>query len=375
VRHLAAVGLAVSCPTSVLAQAVSSDEPPAAIQTQATSALLFDDNLFWESEGIADFFIRITPAVIAQHRSATLTVLSSYTFDAERYIQQHAVSTPMARQRAHVSATGKPNGTTTWLVEGAFATTTTPVDFNLSTGLAPGRYHARSWDSRAEFTRALSQKTALRAEYALAVQVVPDFADIDTNGIDVAVERRISEQDSVSFRGLFERFGFDPGATIYSEAGLVGYARQLAPHVSASVEAGPRYTLGSFQPEVVAKLTLEGARTRLLVDYTATQTTAVGVFRTIDVQRYQARVTHRLSQRAEAGVRGTVFLNQLGSQTSRVTRIAAEVQGPITGRVLYAIGYSTDLLRGDLYRGPAYDQAFTRNVVSVGLALIPWRTR
>ena len=122
-------------------------------------------------------------------------------------------------------------------------------------------------------------------------------------------------------------------------------------------------------------MALEGARSRLTSITRSRRRPRSASTTTIDVQRFQALVSHRISRWAEASLRGTVFLNKLDSQTSRVTRIEAEFKGPITRRVLFSIGYSTDLLRGDLYRGAAFDLAFTRNVVSIGLTLIPWRTR
>ena len=173
---------------------------------------MYDDNLFWEADAVGDFFVRITPAVIAQHRSPTLTLLSSYTFDAERYLEERAVSTPMARQRALVSATGKPNAATTWLVEGAFATTSTPVDFNVITGLAPGRFRAyQRREPRGSYPGARSHDHVARRIHACRCRWRVTSPDIDTNGVDFSATRRFTTRDGASARVALQRFGFDPG--------------------------------------------------------------------------------------------------------------------------------------------------------------------
>ncbi len=343
------------------------------VQAQVGTALVYDSNLFWEPEGTSDFFWRISPKLTAQRRLPRLTVVASYTFDAERFMEQSEESTPLARQRAALDLTGQPNAGTTLRVVAAYATTSTPYDFNATTGLGPGRYRARNWENDLRVTQALSPRTKLNAGYALQAQFARELGDIVTHTGEVGLAHQIGARDTALVRFFEQRFSFDPGDVVASRGAVVGWERRVSPYVSVGLEGGPRYTFQSFKPEIGAKVNVQLRRSVLGLAYFVTQTTAVGLPSTIDVRRLEGQVTHRLARRAEGLVRGTLFVNTLGARVSHVYRLSGGVEGAVTDTLRLSAAYSNDFLTGNLYRGPESELSLRRHVFAFGLTVVPWR--
>jgi hypothetical protein len=238
---------------------------------------VYDDNLFSTPTGRqTDFISRFSPALEAAYRSAPLTLLGRYGFDAELYAEHPELNEAQVRQDASFEIQSRPTPTLRFGLTGFFRETQTAGELNVETGLAAGRERAQ----RLGVTTSAGWQLGPRTEATFDGEAADDAV---TRGIDTrsytavaGLTRELTPRDVGRLGLTFRHFVFDGEETEMSEAVVVGWRRTLTPRTSVSLDAGPRFTDGSVDPEVSASLHHRLQTGDLSLTYARQQTTAIG---------------------------------------------------------------------------------------------------
>jgi predicted porin len=242
-----------------------------------TLAGVFDDNVFLTSaHREADFILRLTPAISAGYRSAPLTILGNYAFDVEKYAVNEDLDNVADRQLGGIELKYLPESRLTLALTAAYAKTNRPVELSRQAGLQPITRVERGFEEATAFTVSPSvtyQFTPLWsgiAGYSYSLLEAEGGASTTTHAVTLGMARRLTAKDTGSLRYLVRRFEDDTGTTETTHALIAGWTRRLTEFTTATVEAGPRFSGGDVDAEVLASLQYRFKFTDVLLAYSRT---------------------------------------------------------------------------------------------------------
>jgi hypothetical protein len=225
-----------------------------------------------------------------------------------------------------------------------------PLELNASTGLGLGlgRPDAWRWYASPEVRHGFTPATAIDAIYQLSREGLTTGESVTTNAVEVTLSHQVSSRDQFRVKGISRQFFFANHDAVMSHGALVGLKQRLTPLMTWSVDAGPRFTSGSIEPEIEVSLVRRGIATDLLVSYDRTQTTAVGVVGLVDVQRALATIDHRLPNEMSATLQGGAYSNAVGVSDVKVYRASLSLSKYLGRNVSVSMGYGLDFQFGFL---------------------------
>ncbi len=339
---VAALTAALAC-ESIFAQETPDLSRPG-VHPQIATAGVYDDNVLWTPSGGSDFVWRVSPEIRAERKTAKVLVHSLWNMDAERFQEHSDLTTPLARLTTSLDLIVRATARTAVEAGGGYQRTATPVDLNDGTGLAAVRTRASVWHGAAEIVSALNSLTRLGGRHEFSRQSIKNGLTTQTYLGEVWLSRQVGRRDEIQARA--GAMVFDPGAAVQSETVLVGWTRRFSEKTTAGVRGGPRYTLGSFRPELAANIVRRMHLGHASLSYVATQAVAVGFPELVDVQRAEAEVTYRSPKNLEATLQGAAHLNTIGTNDVYVYRLSASIGRPIVRTISVSIGYDAYFQRG-----------------------------
>jgi hypothetical protein len=256
-------------------------------------AELYDDNIFYTpSPRQSDFITRFSPGIQAGYQSTPLTLLGRYTFDAEVYADRSELNDAQVRQEASLDFRYLPDPTLTLSTKAAFLKTQTPQELNVTTGVAAGRARARRYTANPAVTYRYDPLTSGTAEYRITRDEILGGVSTDTHDLTLDLDRRITPLDTALLGYHFTGFVFDNDSST-SHAVTVGWRREFTPLLSVTLRGGPRFNDdGEVAPEVSGTIRYRLRRGELSLTYTRSQTTAIGIGRSVDTESVSGTATY-----------------------------------------------------------------------------------
>lgn len=326
---------------------------------------VYDDNLFsTSSDRKRDFISRFSPGMEAGYRSAPLTLLGRYSFDAEVYAEHPELNDPQVRQEAGLEFRYLPTRVLTLGLNGSYLRTLTPSELNVTTGIVAGRVRAQRISTTPSGTVRFDPLTTGTVDYTFVHDDVSGGSTTDTHTANVGVDRRITAQDTGSLGYNFRQFDFDGGTTA-SHAFILGWTRDLTPQTSIALRAGPRFSEGSVDPEVSATIRHRLREGDLSFAYARTQTTAIGLAGSVNTESFTAAARYRPLRFLEVSLTPGFFRSTRTAEL-RAYRVSLDASYRITEWLSLVGSYVFGLQRGRLDAGPPAGEVH-RNVVFLRL--------
>jgi hypothetical protein len=308
-RRVASVIVAAGAvlPASSAAQAIVALRPSASITE------LYDSNVFATPDAPrSDAITRVSPAVDAGYRTASLDLRGHYTFDAEGYSRTAALTNAMARQRA---------------------------DLDLRHTATP----RLTWTAGAGFALNAIRQLSLRSSAGLG------------------------------YRVEWFRFGPQPAVSNTSmTAHVMGleWTHALTARTSISVAGGPRMTDNQLSPEVSARLRSGHDRMAVSLGYQRTQTAVLGIARPVGVERLSGQLEWGASRGLRLRATPAWFRSRMDLQRVDVYRIDVGIERPLAEMISIdaSVGAATQSGRLHALSG---DGSIDRYTSSVRLVVRP----
>ena len=259
---------------------------------------VYDDNLLStpshaQGERQEDFISRFSPGIQAGYRSTPLTLLGSYSFDAEVFAEHTEHTAAQARQRASLDWTYLPSRLLTLSLTGSYLRTQTPRDINVTTGVDLGRALAQTYTAQPSIVYRLDPLTTGTTSYAFSQIEVSGGVTSRTHSINLGLDRQVTPGDSVNLGYIFRRFDFDVGETTTSHAFTLGWTHKLAQLTSLTLRAGPRFSQGSIEAEISASLSQQLQHGQLSLTYTRSNGAVTGVPGAVNVDSVTATLAYQ----------------------------------------------------------------------------------
>jgi hypothetical protein len=335
-------------------------------------AEVYDDNLFSTSiRPEQDFISRFSPVLEAGYRSAPLTLLTRYAFDAEFYAEHPELDELLARQEASVELQGRPSPTLRLELSGAFVETLTASELNVGTGLAAGRARAQRVSMRTSAEWQVDPRTEATAEVEAADDDIETGISSQSYTAGIRLERQLTPRDGGRLTYTLRRFLFEGADTITSHAAQVGWRRALTPRTSLELDAGPRFSDGSVDTEVAAGLRHRIQSGELSLTYSRTETTNIGQVGALSIDNLTAlvlwepqrflrfRAAPSVVRAEQAGREAMVYLLSLGASYQLTKFVALEAT------------YGFTRQRGSTEPTTLPNQEITRNVLALRITFTP----
>jgi hypothetical protein len=356
----------------------SSAQATFTVKPTLTFAVVSDSNLFARPTGRgSDVISRLTPAVEAEYRNRRLTVLGRSAVDAERFDRHISLTTVQARQQAAVDVRYRAARRLTVDAAASFATTQTPGDLNLVSGVTLTRTRARRLAVSPALTYQHDPATRAIVTYAITEDRLAGAVPMLAYALAAAGERRRSPRNTVRLDYVFREFDFGVEPLTRSHTVTAGWTRGLTRGASLSLSGGPRIGDGTIVPELSVSLGYRAPAADLSIEYASAQTTLVGLAGAAD--------THRLSAAAAYGRRDSfrvrfapgVMQTARADRHARVYRLSVGASYPMGGTLSLEAAYDVTRQHGDVY-APRVNETITRHLMIVSLtATTPptWRMR
>lgn len=357
-------------PASSAAQAIVELRPSVSI------AELYDSNVFAAADAPrSDAITRVSPAVDAGYRTASLDLRGHYTFDAERYSRTTALTKAVARQRADLDLRHTATPRLTWNAGAGFARTSTPTDLVDQIGVLLPPARATQLSAHSTVTRHLDPRTDATADYTFTEDRVDAGVSVRTHGAALNAIRRLSLRSSarLGYRVDWFRFGPRPAVSDSSmTAHVIGleWTHALTARTSLSLAGGPRMTDKRLSPEVSARLRSGHDRMAVSLGYQRTQTAVLGIARPVDVETLSGQLEWGASRGLRLRATPAWFRNRLDLLRVDVYRIDVGIECPVAGTISIdaSVGAATQSGRLHVSSG---DGSIDRYTSSVRLVVRP----
>jgi hypothetical protein len=302
----------------------------------------YDDNVFWRPSSQSDHVLRVSPTLRFTRDSRRSNWLGDFSLDAERFSREVSLTTALARQHASLTGEHKSGPNSAVGLEAAYDNSITPTDLNLTTGLGLGRARAWRWYAGPKASRAVSSRTTLRTSYRVTGDYAESTPDVLTHDGEASVEFAATPRTDVTAQYNAQLFDFQSADAVLSHVGRLTWRRLTAAHVRLSLTGGARFTAGEWRPEIAARFARATTVTDAAVEYTWTQTTALGVASLVDVQRVTASTAYHHPRGWSVTADGGAYFNEIGLQRATVYHAGADVVRRLVGALSIGVSYSFD---------------------------------
>lgn len=337
-------------------------------------AQIYDDNLFFSSsQPQKDRILRVSPALEAGFLSDKSSLRGRYAFDAENYARHPELDDSRVREHATLGIRREATHMLSLSADADYLKTQSPGELAPETGLELGRARAERFSFSPSAVYRFDRLATGTATYRFIQDELAGGIGSDTHSVALDFDRRLNRRDTASLGYRFERFRFDAGDTVDAHILLAGGTREFTPRTDATVLAGPRFTDGSVEPEILASLRHKLRAGEATLAYTRTETTVLGLAGTATTESLAATFVQSLGSSAELRAAPSYSSSTLGGLQADVFIMNLEAGYRITHYLTLIGSYEFSSQRGSL-TAPAGGE-ITRNVVLFGLVVAaPRRT-
>jgi len=351
------------------------------IRAAAAVTELYDSNIFSSaSSPEGDVMTRVTPSFAAGYRDPRLRISGRYTFDAERYTRHAELSSVDARQQGAVDMTYALTSRVVWGANAEIATTRTPGELFVQTGLMLPRARTSRVTGRSKLTREWDSRTDGTAEYVFSEDRIHGGITVRTHAASFGAVRRLSSRTSarIEYRAAQDSFLDTPSVTadtlsttsVLSHALVAGWSRAVTGRVRIAVTAGPRLIDARFAPELLLSLHSHRDRGDVSLSYQRTQTTVIGVARPLDVEAVTGQLVWGSGRGPSARVTPAFLRNRAFGLRTDVYRVAVGVDYPIGQRLSLDLAVDTSMQSGRLQEALP-ERAISRHTAAIRLVTTP----
>jgi hypothetical protein len=366
---------------NVIAVRTASAQSNLTLVPSVSVSTVYDDNLFAQKDGDAGIVTRFRPAFEGNYQSPNLTLLSLYSFDAQRS-NHPALSSFDARRHGSLDLGYKTTPSSLFGLGVQYDRTDTPGELELETGILGERRTAERWEIHPSLLYRVRPRTSITLGYTGTTESLVEDVRGTMHAARAGVSRQTSTRDEITV-SYVNRLFIDIFDRQTSNAVLLGWTRNLAYQTRFSIQGGPRYSSyeGALRPELNAGLTRATNRLRLALDYWHGETIILGIRGPVAIDSGMARFIVPLTQRTELGTHfGVSDSSTLGGENARVYR--ATLVGawtPNGGPYTLAASYAADLQQGFIQRTVQVpllpDDEILRHTVHVTLTIAPRLSR
>jgi len=337
-----------------------------------TLAEVFDDNVFHTSSRREhDFITRASPIVAGGYRSAPLTLIGYYTFDADYYSRHSEFTEFNAREEAGLDFRYLPDPRLTLSLGARYTETEISSDLNFETGLAAGRLNAERFSITPGAVYRFDARTAGNVSYTFTDDKIQGEGggpgiDTETHSATVGLDYRVTRRDTASLAYTYRRFNFE-GESEDAHVPTVGWTHQLTRLTSLTLAAGPRFSDGDVDPEVFALIRHRLDRGELTFGYAHSQSTVLGQIGAVETDSFEATAFYAPDRYWQFRAVPSYVISERRSFEAKVFRASFEVSYQLTSYMALIGAYEFTNQDGRLDRPGGAD--ITRNVIMVGIVL------
>jgi len=263
------------------------------IMPWVAAGVVYDDNVFFQQRSLKqeDVFLRVTPGLQGSYQSTPLTVIANYRFDSEVYNKFTNLNAVQQRQFGTVELRGRPSNNLNLNGIVGYAQTHTPFELNFLTSAQTARVETERFFLNPSAEYRIDSLTRVRGEYGFSRDIFDNNVSIDSNIVNLGLERRVGVHDWIgpayvgrhfTFGGDFNTptAGFIGGnpAPVNSYAPMVSWSHEFTTDTRLDVRAGPRFTDGSLdnRPEAFVGIRRRIQNGEVTLAYTSALTTVIG---------------------------------------------------------------------------------------------------
>lgn len=294
---------------------------------------VYDDNLFYSiDDPTQELYARLTPSLALNYGvTRSLTINSSYSFDAEVFPNNADLNRAFARQRAMAGLQHRINRLTNWSFFANYTNTNTPRDLLPDAGLDFRRRSATAYNGIFTFDRQLARRDTLNVNYTIR-----------------RVEYTVSDT-------LTQILSF-------------GWTHQFSPRTGISLSAGPNFTEGLRSAFVSASFDQRFPRTTVSATFSRRQNPIPSLARLVLTESLVGSVTQRLTRNLQLSIAPGVSRNSRDGLKVYVYRMNFTLTYPVNRMVSLSYSY-----RGSYQDGTfnilATDESVTRNEMLFGITI------
>jgi len=362
----------------VSVQAVALAQPGYYVTPSFGIAELYNDNIFYTpSNRKGDFITRLSPGILAGYESATLTLLGGYTFDGEIFAHRTDLNEAMARQKASIDFRALPTRPLTLSVKGEYTETQTPRELNLATGIPLGRTRADQFLLDPSVAYRFDAMTTGTLGYKFTKDDLTGGITSDTHVGKLGIDRRVTPSDTLGLEYSFQQFLFDGEDRTNAYSIVPGWTHELTPLTSLTLRAGPRFSEGSVDADILASVRHRLTAGEVSLVYTRTQTTALGLRGTTKTDSVALVAKYKPLPLLELSLSPGFFRSRLGDTEADVYRVKLDATYELT-RWLSLLGSYEYVLQDGILTGTpgvvGQHRNISNNTVTLGL-VAKFRTR
>jgi hypothetical protein len=297
----------------VAIQATACAAPGYYVVPSVSVEAVYDDNLFFASEGErSDFITRVSPALEVGHEGRNLTWNGRVGVDAEAYARETELNSADVRQVAGAEVEYLPTNRLTLSAAADYMKTDTPLDLSIIPGGAiPGLLVGRAEAERTTLRSAASYRmTALTrgtVAFTQSNEQLDGVAETDTSVAEAWIDQRLSEVNTLSYGYIHRRYEFEDtsglslanGADQDTDIPWIGLAHQYDERTLISARAGPRLNGSSNDAYVQASLQYRLTDGELLLNYERDETTLLGVSGNLELEAIYATIRRQFGTQLE----------------------------------------------------------------------------
>lgn len=237
----------------------------------------YDDNVFaTPSEEREDFITRFSPGLKAGFRSVPLTLEASSSFDAEVYAKNPELSGAANRKRARLEFKYLPTPVATLGLGASYIETQTPTELLEETGVELGRRDASLLAVAPSLSYRFSPVTSGEAGYSFTRGRLEGGPTNTTQEAHLLLAHHLTSLHTAALGYRFGLFESDLADSRASHTVTLGWTGRLAQHTTLTLQAGPRISDGTVDPEVLARLEQRFAWGAVSLAYTRSEAVVLG---------------------------------------------------------------------------------------------------
>jgi hypothetical protein len=340
---------------AALLPAAGGAQPAFEIEPSLGFMQLYDDNLFARPRAAEnDLVTRLSPRLDARYRSRSLSAAARYTFDAELYRKHPELNTPAARQEAAFEVRHRTTRRLSLALAGSYATTLTPGDFNVVSGLEAGRARAQRRQVLGTLTLRLGPFTSAVLDPAFTRETVTGSAATNELAAGLGLQRRLGPSSSGRLGYRRRRFT-SGGAADTTHVLSAGWSGTLGAGSTIELLAGPRFGAGGVDAEasLAWRRRLRGGE--LMFTYLRTQATALGQAGPLSVDGLGAAFRHQAARGVRVALEPGISWSRGEGFAAVVYRAGFDLAWRLTRRLTLAAGHQFSLQRGGAGAGGGED--------------------
>jgi hypothetical protein len=226
------------------------------------------------------------------------------------------------------------------------------MDLNVTTGLSGGRARARLWSVAPSLAGRPGPRTSVNWDLSLTGSEVIGGVETETLGSTLRLGREITARDRAEVSYGYTRFAFGALEPAESQALVIGWEHAHTPRTRFSLRAGPRLFEQAVDLEAGLSIEHDMRRGHLSLQYSRTQTSAVGRAEVLDAESLSATAAYRLTRSLHVSATPGVFRIRGAGGEARIGTAALRVTWQMRDWLSLRGEAQTSLQRDELEPAP-----------------------